>query len=106
MTIIDLSLDDVRQGLADGTLILVDVREDNEFAMGRIPGSLSMPLSRFDVNWLRQFDGRRVVFSCAAGVRSQHALMAAQSAGLGIEEHYRGGFKDWIMAGGPVDSGA
>lgn len=106
MTIIDLTLDDIRHALASGNTVLVDVREANEFAAGRIPGSLSMPLSRFDVEWLRQFDGKRVVFSCAAGVRSQHALAAAQSAGFDITEHYRGGFKEWLMAGGPVDSGA
>ena len=105
MTIVDLTMDDVRDGLVAGDFVIIDVREAHEFAMGRIPGSLSMPLSRFDVEWLRQFDGQRVVFSCAAGIRSQHALMAAQSAGLSITEHYRGGLKDWIMSGGPVDAG-
>lgn len=104
MTIVDLTTEDVRDGLAAGDFLIIDVREAHEFAMGRIPGSLSLPLSRFDVGWLRQFEGQRLVFSCAAGVRSQHALMAAQSAGLSITEHYRGGLRDWIMSGGPVDS--
>ena len=48
-------------------------------------------------------DGRRAVFSCAAGVRSVHALMAAQNAGLDLAEHYKGGFKDWYSAGETVD---
>jgi len=44
-------------------------------------------------------DGRRPVLSCAAGVRSANALVAAQRAGLEFSEHYRGGFKDWYASG-------
>ena len=38
-----------------------------------------------------------------SGVRSVHALAAAQNAGLPIEAHYRGGFKDWAGSGEPVE---
>ena len=43
------------------------------------------------------------MLSCAAGVRSMNALMAAQGAGLTIAEHYKGGFKDWYAAGEAVE---
>jgi rhodanese-related sulfurtransferase len=46
-----------------------------------------------------------VVFSCAAGVRSQHAIALARAAGLAHDSHYGGGFKDWFGAGGPVERG-
>ena len=42
---------------------------------------------------------RPVITVCASGVRSVHALMAAQQAGLDITGHYKGGFKDWYGAG-------
>ena len=29
----------------------------------------------------------------------------AQSAGLDVDSHYLGGFKDWVEAGGPVQKG-
>lgn len=99
MTITDLTIDDIKQGLADGTILLIDVREPHEFAAGHIPGSLSHPLSQFDPAALPDEDGKRVVFSCAAGVRSRHALAAAQAAGLPLDAHYAGGFKDWAMRG-------
>jgi rhodanese-related sulfurtransferase len=98
--VIDLDRETVKKGLADGTLVLVDVREPHEFAAGHIPGSVSMPLSQFDPDDLP--DGR-VVFSCAAGARSVRAAEFAQACGRDIREHYRGGFKDWLASGEPVE---
>ncbi len=99
--VIDLDRDDIKRGLADGSILLVDVREPHEFGAGRIPGSVSHPLSTFDPDALRGLSGR-IVFSCAAGVRSVRALELAQAAGLDVREHYRGGFKEWVMAGEPI----
>ena len=97
--VVDLDREAVKQGLADGSMLLVDVREDHEFAAGHIPGSVSHPLSRFDPSTLPRAEGQQVVFSCAAGVRSVRAIELARVAGLKLDAHYRGGFKDWAMAG-------
>ncbi|MGX5774343.1 rhodanese-like domain-containing protein [Methylorubrum zatmanii] len=107
MKVVDLDRQTVKQGLAEGSLLLIDVREDHEFARGHIPGSVSHPLSTFDpeaVKALIEADGRRPVFSCASGVRSIHALAAAQQAGLDLHEHYAGAFKDWYAAGEPIEA--
>ncbi|WP_027315649.1 rhodanese-like domain-containing protein [Microvirga flocculans] len=101
MRIVDLDRETVKQGLRDATLVLVDVREPHEFAAGHIPGAVSHPLSSFDPSALPE--GKRIVFSCAAGVRSLRALEFAQAAGRDIREHYRGGFRDWVLAGEPVE---
>jgi rhodanese-related sulfurtransferase len=100
--IVDLDREEVARGLEDGSILLVDVREPHEFAAGHIPGSVSFPLSSFDPAGLPAQEGRRLVFSCAAGVRSVHAIQLAQAAGLDLREHYRGGFRDWLMWGGDV----
>lgn len=99
----DLDIDAVKAGLADGSVLVVDVREPHEFAAGHIPGAVSLPLSRFDPADIPDPAGRRIVLSCAAGVRSLRALEFAQSAGLAIDSHYLGGFKDWAMRGEPVE---
>ncbi len=99
----DVSLDEVEAGLSDGSITLIDVRESHEFAAGHIPGSVSMPLSRFDVQSLPR-EGR-VVFSCAAGVRSKTAIEFCRGAGLPWSEHYPGGFKGWVSSGMPVAAG-
>ena len=102
MIVNDLDIDDIKAGLSDGSILLVDVREPHEFAAGHIPGSVSRPLSRFDPADIPDAPGKRIVLSCAAGVRSLRALEFAQSAGLDIDSHYVGGFKDWVMQGGEI----
>lgn len=105
MNVVDLDRDAIKAGLADGSILLIDVREAYEYASGHIPGSVTHPLSAFDPDAIAALvskDERRPVFSCAAGVRSVHALAAAQRAGLAIEAHYVGGFKDWYAAGETV----
>ena len=100
-TVVDLDRETVKRGLADGSIVLVDVREPHEFAAGHIPGSVSHPLSAFDPETLRELGGR-IVFSCASGVRSLRAVELAQGARLPVNEHYGGGFKEWAMAGEPI----
>lgn len=100
--VVDLDRDDIKRGLADGSLLLVDVREPHEFAAGHIPGSVSHPLSQFDPAALPEAEGRRIVFSCRSGNRSVTAIERARAAGLDLREHYRGGFKDWSESGEPV----
>lgn len=101
--IIDVEHEDLKAGLRDGTITVVDVREEHETADGMIPGSLAMPLSRFEPASLPVTEGRRLVFSCAAGVRSRRAIEASQQAGIDLREHYAGGFKGWVAAGEPVE---
>ncbi|MBZ6075388.1 sulfurtransferase [Microvirga sp. WGZ8] len=101
MPVVDLDREDIKKGLKDGSILLVDVREPQEFAAGHIPGAVSHPLSTFDAEALPT--DQRIVFSCAAGVRSLRAIEFAQAAGRDLREHYKGGFKDWITAGEPVE---
>ena len=106
MRVVDLDRDAVRQGLADGSMLVIDVREPHEYEDGHIPGAVTHPLSTFDpaaVAELIAADGRRPVFSCGSGVRSVHALNAMRATGLGLEEHYKGGFRDWSSAGEAIE---
>lgn len=100
--IVDLGLEEVKAGIRDGSILLVDVREPQETAAGIIPGSHTMPLSGFDPAALPDPGEARLVFSCAAGVRSRLAVEAARRAGLSADAHFAGGFKEWMAAGEPV----
>lgn len=104
-TITTIDLAALRDGLADGSLVVVDVREPHEFAAGAIPGSVSMPLSGFDPAALGAHAGSRIVFSCAAGIRSARAIEIARAAGLDLHEHFAGGFREWAASGEPVARG-
>jgi rhodanese-related sulfurtransferase len=104
MAVDHLDLETVKAGLADGSMLIVDVREPHEFAAGHIPGAVLLPLSQFDPDLVPVDSGKRIVFSCAAGVRSMQALAIAQGAGLALTEHYRGGFKEWAGMGERVEA--
>lgn len=103
--VIDLDIDEVKRGLADGTLLLIDVRELEEYRAGHIPGSVSMPLSVFDPNALPDAAGRRIVFSCNSGGRTLRAIAESQAKGYDLREHYKGSFKDWVAHGEAVITG-
>jgi rhodanese-related sulfurtransferase len=101
----DVTLKDLKAGLADGSIVLIDVREPNEFMAGHIPGSILNPLQSFDTDALpAPQPGTRIVFSCRSGRRSIAALGLAQQAGRDdIRAHYPGGMLGWEGAGEPVE---
>jgi len=100
----DLMPEEVAEGLAAGTIMLVDVREPNETAGERISGALLAPLSQFDPLDLPEPQGRMVVFTCASGIRSIKAAEIAQAAGFSYDAHLAGGIKSWKAAGFPVET--
>ncbi len=73
--------------------------------MGHMKGAVNLPLSTFDPADIPDPQGRAVVFSCAAGVRSLRAIDAALDAGYAFAAHYPGGFKDWLMSGEDIATG-
>ncbi len=100
--IVELEPADVSARLARGDIVLVDVREANEIAAERIPGALSMPLSKFDPAALPA-DAAKIVFSCAGGKRSAMAVARSQAAGVSAGTHMRGGLAAWKAAGLPTE---
>lgn len=83
--------------------VLIDVREPHEYARGRIPGALSLPLSRLPQTELPEADGRNVVVCCASGARSMIAADRLLAGHYGTVYNLDGGLSAWRMAGQPVD---
>ena len=104
-TVENVAREELKRGLADGTIRLVDVREPNEYADGHIPGAILNPLQSFDPDTLpKPEEGKRVVLSCRSGKRSLVALERARDAGrTDLVAHYGGGMLDWNAAGEPVE---
>jgi rhodanese-related sulfurtransferase len=95
----NLTPEEVARGLADGRMLLVDVREPNEVAVERYPGAVVVPLSSFDPAVIPDPQGRQVVFACRSGRRSVTASMAAQEQGYPYDAHLAGGLLAWKAAG-------
>jgi len=95
----DLTPQEVAQGLREGRVILVDVRELNETAVERFPEAVLVPLSTFDPAAIPDPTGRDVVFACRSGRRSVAASVAAQVRGYPYGSHLAGGLLAWKQAG-------
>jgi len=99
----NLTPEEVSQGLAEGRILLVDVREPREIEAERIAGAAFMPMSAFDPAQIDNPENREVVFLCAAGVRSVTAAELSRAAGFDYDAHLAGGMKAWKAAGFPVE---
>lgn len=100
-----ITREEVKQALDAGLVVLIDVREVNEFEGGHVPGARNMPISSFDVRKLPPTRGRTLVFMCTSGFRSAMAHEQALAAGRIGAQHYAGGINEWIAAGEPVAPG-
>jgi rhodanese-related sulfurtransferase len=100
----DLTPEDVARGMAEGKILLVDVREPNETEVERYPEAFYLPMSEFDPAAIPDPAGRQVVFACRSGNRSVTASLMAQAAGLPYDSHLAGGIKAWKELGLPTES--
>ncbi len=80
--------------------VIVDVREENEWAEAHIPGAILMPLSTFDPSAIPDPGDKHLVFHCRSGRRCGLAAEKAVAAGYtGIIKRMEGGFLAWDAAG-------
>ena len=98
----NLSPEQVAQGIKDGRMLLIDVRELNETGVESYPDAVIVPLSSFDPADLPDPQGKQVVFACRSGRRSITASVAAQDAGYPYSAHLAGGIIGWKAAGLPT----
>ena len=77
---------------------LIDVREQGEFDISRIPGAVLVPKDQFLIGDAarRLPRDRQVVFHCKGGVRSAEVLAVAKQAGLDDAVHVGGGVNAWV----------
>jgi len=86
-------------------VFLLDVREPNEFANGRIEGSVNVPVREVPKNLakLPQDKNAQVVVVCASAVRSGYVTQALALQGYTNVKQLAAGFiAGWEKAGYPV----
>jgi molybdopterin/thiamine biosynthesis adenylyltransferase/rhodanese-related sulfurtransferase len=93
-----------RDRIESGEPVVVDVREQDEWDEGHIPGAVHVPRGHLEsrIERLAPDAARPVVVYCSAGNRS--AFAAKTLAELGYEDvvSLAGGFTDWKRNGFPV----
>jgi len=94
----EISVEDLKKKFAaNDDFILIDVREPDEFASSRIPGSVLIPKAGFfDATALDLLPrDKEIILHCRSGVRSAHCLAIIQGAGFMNSRHLSGGILAW-----------
>lgn len=85
--------------------MLVDVREESEFGVMRVPGAVLMPLSTFTTRFEELPHDRPLLLMCAVGGRSARATEFLVANGYPDATNVAGGITAWNAAGLPVRTG-
>jgi rhodanese-related sulfurtransferase len=86
----------------DSSLILLDVREPDEWEAGHAPDAWFWPLARLDQVRAELPVGATIICVCRTGARSAKATDLLRSWGLDAY-NLEGGMKAWVAAGRPVE---
>ena len=86
-------------------LILVDVREDNEWAKGRVAGAIHLGkgIIERDVEAAIPDKTAEIILYCGGGFRSALSADNLQKMGYQNVISMDGGWRGWQEAGGPVE---
>jgi rhodanese-related sulfurtransferase len=96
---------DVKRRMDSGEkMTLIDVREDNEWAQGHLPGAIHMGrgIIERDVETRIPETGAKLVLYCGGGFRSAMVADNLQKMGYTNVESMDGGWKGWNEAGLPT----
>ncbi|MSO82181.1 MAG: molybdopterin-synthase adenylyltransferase MoeB [Acidobacteria bacterium] len=81
---------------AGDDLLILDVREPNEYQVNRIPGSTLIPLGELPRRYQELDPDREIVAQCKMGGRSAKAMEFLRSVGFSKVKNLRGGILEWI----------
>lgn len=97
--------------IGETDVVIVDIRDIRERSReGYIEGALHVPRGMLEF-WIDPdspyhksvfAEDKHFIFHCASGWRSALATKTASDMGLKPVSHIKGGFSEWIKAGGPV----
>lgn len=100
-----VSRDDLVSRLHDGLVTVLDVRPEDEFAVGHLPGALNIPLSELERRLGELPTDREVIAYCRGPycVLSFEAVAALRERGY-LVRRLEDGYPEWKTAGLPVEA--
>lgn len=85
------------------TVCIVDVRTEDEFKSGHVPGASCVPLDRIECGTAELPKDKLVILSCQSGRRSARARELLLARGYENLVEMEGGFSAWAAHGLPVN---
>src|SRR5882724_843692 len=104
----EANVTDVKRRMDAGEkLLLVDVREDNEWANGHLPGAVHMGrgIIERDIEAKVPESSTNIILYCGGGFRSALVADNLQKMGYTNVESMDGGWRGWVEAGLPTAKG-
>jgi rhodanese-related sulfurtransferase len=100
-----VSRKDLMSRMREGLVTVLDVRPEDEFALGHLPGALNIPLSQLEHRLGQLPMGREVVAYCRGPycVLSFEAVAALRARGYPVRR-LEDGYPEWKAAGLPVEA--
>jgi rhodanese-related sulfurtransferase len=88
-----------------GASLVLDVREDKEFAEGHLPRARHIPLKDLAarLNEIAKFKDKPVIVTCRTGARSGAACRLLKKSGFNNVFQLKGGLAAWQQASLPVE---
>jgi len=101
-----VSVDQLKEQIANRDLQIVDVRRPAEYGNGHVPRALNAPLAVLDavIGELPLQKDKRTAVICAGGYRSSAAASLLEQQGFTNLINVSGGTGAWINAGYPVET--
>jgi len=99
---------DVKRRMDAGeNFVLLDVREESEWAGGHLPGALHLGkgIIERDIEGKVPDSGKKIILYCGGGFRSALVADNLQKMGYSNVESMDGGWKGWLEAGNPTQKG-
>ncbi|HUP20424.1 MAG TPA: metalloregulator ArsR/SmtB family transcription factor [Gemmatimonadota bacterium] len=103
--LVPIGVDALRERMRAGDVTVIDVRPEDEYRAGHIPGALSVPLGELEERLERLPRDREVVAYCRGPwcVLSLEAVAALRRAGIS-GRRLDAGLPDWRVRGLPVET--
>lgn len=100
-----VSREDLVSRLHDGLVTILDVRPEDEFALGHLPGALNIPLAELERRLSELPTDREVIAYCRGPycVFSVEAVSALRARGY-LVRRLEDGYPEWKAAGLPVEA--
>jgi hydroxyacylglutathione hydrolase len=96
----DLTLDEAKAGVRSGATLL-DVRGEDEWRAGHVPGSVNVPTGKLDQQASDLPRGRPIIVHCQTGARAAIAASLLKARGFDDVRVFPGGYAEWTAAGQP-----
>ncbi len=90
--------------LVDGSVLVIDVRQQAEWKEGHIRGAIHIPVAQLQHRLHKLPTGKTIVTVCRSGHRSAVAARTLTGAGHDVL-NLRGGLNAWSRAGLPLEPG-